>query len=166
MKEESPYLASKTQGLLSTGSTQGIGFGVLRGLASAGADVVMHGLIGPKEFEEKVGSMQEEFGVQVGQSSADVRNPEDIRSAPKTNHRQTSNSARPATAQAKNINCIQSHIFKSVHTFSSTCHTLISSCLESARTFNLQRSFLFQQASLRPPSLALTVVVEGLPVIS
>lgn len=63
----------------STGSTQGIGFGVLRGLASAGADVVMHGLLGPSEFEEKVASLQEEFGVKVGHSSADVRNPEEIR---------------------------------------------------------------------------------------
>ena len=65
----------------SAGSTQGIGFGVLRGLASAGANVVMHGLVGPKEFEEKVGSMQEEFGVKVGHSTADVRNPQEIRHA-------------------------------------------------------------------------------------
>ena len=69
------------EGFPFTGSTQGIGFGVLRGLASAGADVVMHGLIGPQEFEAKVGSMQEEFGVKVGHSSADVRNPGEIRQA-------------------------------------------------------------------------------------
>ena len=63
-----------------TGSSQGIGFGILRGLASAGADVVMHGLVGPKEFEEKVGPIKEEFGVQVGHSNADVRQPREIRS--------------------------------------------------------------------------------------
>lgn len=64
---------------ISAGSTQGIGFGVLRGLAAAGADVVMHGLVGPQEFEEKVGSLKEEFGVRVGHSSADVRQPQEIR---------------------------------------------------------------------------------------
>lgn len=39
----------------------------------------MHGLVGPQEFEEKVGSLQEEFGVKVGHSGADVRRPEEIR---------------------------------------------------------------------------------------
>ena len=44
------YLAIGAQGIAKpsgchAGSTQGIGLGMLKGLAEAGADVVMHGLV-------------------------------------------------------------------------------------------------------------------------
>lgn len=63
------------------GSTQGIGLGVLKGLAAAGADVVMHGLVSADEFERKTSEIQKEFGVGVDHSAADVRKPEEIRHA-------------------------------------------------------------------------------------
>ena len=66
------------QGVVS-GSSQGIGFGILRGLAAAGADVVMHGLVEPQEFRAKVDGIKNEFGVKVGHSAADVRRPQEIR---------------------------------------------------------------------------------------
>lgn len=52
----------------------------MRGLAAAGADVVMHGLVEPQEFRAKVDGIKGEFGVKVGHSAADVRKPKEIRS--------------------------------------------------------------------------------------
>ena len=62
-----------------TGSTQGIGFGMLKALASAGADVVMHGLVAQDELDQKTKALKEEYGVKVGHSSANVRKPQEIR---------------------------------------------------------------------------------------
>jgi len=64
---------------LPAGSSQGIGYGILKGLAGAGADVVMHGLVEAQELEEKVAGIRDEFGVKVGRSSANVRKPQEIR---------------------------------------------------------------------------------------
>ncbi|KAK9825658.1 hypothetical protein WJX81_006317 [Elliptochloris bilobata] len=64
---------------LITGSTQGIGLGMLRGLAQAGADVVMHGLAKPEELQAKVTAVEDEFGVKVGHSDANVMKPAEIR---------------------------------------------------------------------------------------
>ena len=61
------------------GSTQGIGLGMLRGLADAGADVVMHGLVMPEDAKAKTGEIASEFGVQCRHSAADVTKPAEIR---------------------------------------------------------------------------------------
>ena len=67
---------------LYTGSTQGIGFGMLKALAGAGADVVMHGLVAQDELDQKTKALKEEYGVKVGHSAANVRKPQEIRSVP------------------------------------------------------------------------------------
>ena len=61
------------------GSSQGIGLGMLRALASAGADVVMHGLVSTDELKQKTDALHKEFGVKVGFSTANVRKPQEIR---------------------------------------------------------------------------------------
>lgn len=60
---------------LVTGSTQGIGLGILRALAGAGADVVMHGLIPADKARSATAALSDEFGVRVGFSGADVSKP-------------------------------------------------------------------------------------------
>eukprot|EP00891_Asterochloris_glomerata_P009061 jgi/Astpho2/9061/fgenesh1_pm.00133_%23_42_t len=65
--------------VLPAGSTQGIGFGMIRGLAAAGADIVMHGLVDEKELKDKTAALAKEFDVRVGHSSANVRKPQEIR---------------------------------------------------------------------------------------
>ena len=64
------------------GSTQGIGMGMLRGLAEAGADVMMHGLVTADEAKAKTSEIASEFGVQCRHSAADVTKPADIRYHP------------------------------------------------------------------------------------
>jgi NAD(P)-dependent dehydrogenase (short-subunit alcohol dehydrogenase family) len=61
------------------GSTQGIGYGMLQGLAKAGADVVMHGLVTPEDARQKQAEIEGEFGVKCGHSAADVMKPAEIR---------------------------------------------------------------------------------------
>ncbi len=61
------------------GSTQGIGFGMLQGLAKAGADVVMHGLIAPEEAQRRTSAVEDEFGVKCAHSAANVMKPAEIR---------------------------------------------------------------------------------------
>lgn len=53
--------------------------GMLRGLAEAGADVVMHGLVTADEAKAKTSEIAREFGVQCRHSAADVTKPADIR---------------------------------------------------------------------------------------
>ena len=66
---------------VSAGSTQGIGFGMLKALAGAGADVVMHGLVSQEELHQKTTALKKEYGVKVGHSAANVRKPQEIRYA-------------------------------------------------------------------------------------
>lgn len=61
------------------GSTQGIGLGMLQGLARAGADVVMHGLVTPEEARQKQAEIEGEYGVKCGHSAANVMKPAEIR---------------------------------------------------------------------------------------
>ena len=61
------------------GSTQGIGLGMLEGLARAGADVVMHGLVSPEDAQKKQTNIEREFGVRCGHSAANVMQPAEIR---------------------------------------------------------------------------------------
>jgi len=53
--------------------------GMLRGLAEAGADVVMHGLVTADEAKAKTSEIASEFGVQCRHSAADVTKPAEIR---------------------------------------------------------------------------------------
>ena len=53
--------------------------GMLRGLAEAGADVVMHGLVTADEAKAKTSKIASEFGVQCRHSAADVTKPAEIR---------------------------------------------------------------------------------------
>ena len=52
---------------------------MLKALAAAGADVVMHGLVAQDELDQKTKALKEEFGVKVGHSAANVRKPQEIR---------------------------------------------------------------------------------------
>lgn len=63
------------------GSTQGIGLGMLQGLARAGANVVMHGLVTPEDARKKQDEIEGEFGVKCGHSAANVMKPAEIRYA-------------------------------------------------------------------------------------
>ena len=53
--------------------------GMLRGLAEAGADVVMHGLVTADEAKAKTSEIAREFSVQCRHSAADVTKPAEIR---------------------------------------------------------------------------------------
>ena len=62
-----------------TGSTSGIGLGIARSLASAGADILLNGFGDPAEIEKLRRSMADEFRVRVAYSSADMSDPEQVR---------------------------------------------------------------------------------------
>ena len=61
-----------------TGSTSGIGLGVARALAAAGANVVLNGFGAPSDIERLCSDLESETGVAVGYSGADMRKPEEI----------------------------------------------------------------------------------------
>lgn len=63
------------------GSTQGIGLGMLKGLAQAGANVVMHGLLPEAEAATRIKELEKQYKVKVGFSDADVTSPQAIRCA-------------------------------------------------------------------------------------
>jgi len=62
-----------------TGSTSGIGLGIARAFAEAGADVMLNGFGHADEFEFTRSELQREFGVKVLYSGADMSQPEQIR---------------------------------------------------------------------------------------
>ena len=64
---------------LVTGSTSGIGLGILEALAAAGADVVMNGFGDRAAIERKVREIAADHGVRVLYADADMRDPEAIR---------------------------------------------------------------------------------------
>jgi 3-hydroxybutyrate dehydrogenase len=64
---------------LVTGSTSGIGLGVARALAAAGADVVLNGFGKPEDVAEAQAQIAAEFKVSVSYSSADMSKPQAIR---------------------------------------------------------------------------------------
>lgn len=63
---------------LVTGSTSGIGLGIARALAAAGADVVINGLGVPAEIGRTRAQIAAEFGVKASFSPADMTRPRSI----------------------------------------------------------------------------------------
>ncbi|MDQ2105692.1 3-hydroxybutyrate dehydrogenase [Azospirillum isscasi] len=61
-----------------TGSTSGIGLGIARALAGAGADVVLNGFGDAGAIEELRAGLAAEFGVRVGYHGADLSKPAEI----------------------------------------------------------------------------------------
>jgi 3-hydroxybutyrate dehydrogenase len=55
-----------------TGSTSGIGLGIARALAAAGADVVLNGFGAPEEIERIRSKIVADFGVQAAYAAADM----------------------------------------------------------------------------------------------
>lgn len=63
---------------LVTGSTSGIGLGIARALAGAGADVVLNGFGDPAAIADLRATMAKEFNVRVAYSAADISKPDEI----------------------------------------------------------------------------------------
>ena len=61
-----------------TGSTSGIGLGIARGMAAAGANVVINGFGKPEDIEKERAGLESEFGVACVYSPADMTKPEEI----------------------------------------------------------------------------------------
>jgi 3-hydroxybutyrate dehydrogenase len=61
-----------------TGSTSGIGLGVARALAEAGADLMLNGFGEASAIEQVRNGITEEFGVKVAYSGADMSKPDEI----------------------------------------------------------------------------------------
>jgi 3-hydroxybutyrate dehydrogenase len=61
-----------------TGSTSGIGLGVARGFAKAGANILLNGLGAPDDIESKRVAVEKEFGVKALYSPADMTKPAEI----------------------------------------------------------------------------------------
>ena len=63
---------------LVTGSTSGIGLGVARALAAAGADIMLNGFGDATQIEALRADMQTSYAVKVAYSGADIRKPDQI----------------------------------------------------------------------------------------
>ena len=66
------------KGALVTGSTSGIGLGIARSLAAAGADVMLNGFGDAGSIATLRDGLEREFGVTVGHSGADMSRPDEI----------------------------------------------------------------------------------------
>ncbi len=65
---------------LITGSSQGIGYGIIRQLASQGCTVIMHGKVSEEELSQKSAALANEMATTVGFRNADLTQPKEIRS--------------------------------------------------------------------------------------
>jgi 3-hydroxybutyrate dehydrogenase len=63
---------------LVTGSTSGIGLGIARALATAGADIMLNGFGDPDQIETLRLEMASAYAVKVGYSGADISEPDQI----------------------------------------------------------------------------------------
>lgn len=61
-----------------TGSTSGIGLGIARGLAAAGADLVLNGFGDAAKIDAIRAAIADEFGVRVNYSAADISKAQEI----------------------------------------------------------------------------------------
>ena len=68
----------KYKSVVVTGSTSGIGLGIARKFAAAGAKVMLNGLGDAHEIESLRADLAESFGTAVAYSPADMRRPEEI----------------------------------------------------------------------------------------
>jgi len=68
----------KGRAALVTGSTSGIGLGVARALAAAGAGVMLNGFGDPSEIEATRAGIERDFGVRALHSPADMTKPDEI----------------------------------------------------------------------------------------
>ena len=69
----------KGRSAIVTGSTSGIGLGIARALAAAGANVVLNGFGDAREIERLRAGLAAEFGVTVAFSGADMSKPGEVR---------------------------------------------------------------------------------------
>ncbi|MEI6208288.1 MAG: 3-hydroxybutyrate dehydrogenase [Desulfuromonadales bacterium] len=68
----------KGKSALITGSTSGIGFGVVRALAGQGCNIMLNGLGDPGRIEELRAGLEKEFAVTVRYHGADMTRPDEI----------------------------------------------------------------------------------------
>jgi 3-hydroxybutyrate dehydrogenase len=61
-----------------TGSTSGIGLGIARRLAAAGADLMLNGFASPAEIDDLCAALNRASGVRVGYSGADMSKPDEV----------------------------------------------------------------------------------------
>ncbi len=64
--------------VLVTGSTSGIGLGIARAMAQAGADLMLNGFGDAAQIEDLRSSLAHEFGVRVAYSGADIGKPDQV----------------------------------------------------------------------------------------
>lgn len=83
-------LAGKSALITGSVSPQGLGYGILRALAAAGANVGMHGIGTSDELQHAAHTISNEFGVKVAHSNADLRKPAAIREMMGDMHEQLS----------------------------------------------------------------------------
>ncbi|WP_071000325.1 3-hydroxybutyrate dehydrogenase [Methylobacterium sp. C1] len=68
----------KSKSAIVTGSTSGIGLAIAKGFAAEGANVVINGFGQPADIERERAALENEYGVKVLYSAADMTKPEDI----------------------------------------------------------------------------------------
>lgn len=76
--QPSPQSSLRGRSAVVTGSTSGIGLGIARALAAAGADVTLNGFGDRAEVEATRAALAAEYGVSVRYSAADMTRPEEI----------------------------------------------------------------------------------------